>query len=338
MFLYTKDLLEKLESYPEFYLSLITFEGNTKKYTIYYIDTLTNDNNNIIINLVSEPKKFIVKENLNYLLYLVLKENPDSIIKLKFPNGEIIKDYNFWNLKELEENNLALIISLIPNLEKMFKILLNPFIDYGIAINYINVKVNLSQLSYRTNLLYDLIKEYLSTNFRFISNNPDYNCEDWEEDIIINFEFMPQSEKIVGVFLDKINDDPRIIADEDEAANWIFLEALNINDLYDYIHSGYELNELYKDFLTILKEFPIRSYYQSEMFQGTYLEKADIIPSILKDFKQHYKLHNELLNPIEFEEKLLDNLIYVIRNYFTNKRNFVEDYLNILIKIFESRK
>lgn len=244
-------------------------------------------------------------------------------------------------LESLEKNNLALIIDLIPNLEKMFKILLNPFIDYGIAINYINVKVNLSQLSYRTNLLYDLIKEYLSTNFRFISNNPDYNCEDWEEDIIINFEFMPQSEKIVGVFLDKINDDPRImIYDENDAANFIHLGVLNMSDIYSRLVSQEELEELYKEFFILISEYPITTNYKSKESTTTYLKLSDMFLTALKDLKDYFK-RNKTFKGYMVRDTELKPLIFTLIDIidFFIEENFVlrYKYLNLLIKIFENR-
>lgn len=327
MFIETKELLESLQPFTEPYFYVVTKNEVSKKFTVYYINSINYENNLITLNIELGLKKRDFKtEEFKTILNNSIEENPEKILSLKLPDGKIIYNFNSWELKNPNENSLCIIITLFAEQIEIFKKILNPFIDHGIKINYILTTVPLLKLKHKTEELYYVIKHCLS------------GIESEKlKDVFVDFSFMVTSDKIVGISLKKVNDDPRIIADEDEAANWIFLGALNINDLYDYIHSGYELNELYKDFFTILKEFPIRSYYQSEMFQGTYLEKADIIPSILKDFKQHYKLHNELLNPIEFEEKLLDNLIYVIRNYFTNNSNFVEDYLNILIKIFESR-
>lgn len=111
MIIYTKDLLEKLGNHSEQYMTVVTQDVDSKRYTIYYMNLIICENKDIIIDIIRQKKFFSTREVFDTISHFC-EENTDSVVKLKFPEGQLIDDFEFWDVLSPVENSLSLILGI----------------------------------------------------------------------------------------------------------------------------------------------------------------------------------------------------------------------------------
>lgn len=111
MIIQAKDLLEKLGNHSEQYMTIIIQDVESKRYSIYYMNLITYENKDIIIDIIRQKKFFSTREVYDTISHFC-KENTNSVLKLKLPEGQLIDNCQFWDVLSPVENNLSLILGV----------------------------------------------------------------------------------------------------------------------------------------------------------------------------------------------------------------------------------